>query len=656
MITFSVGLVLRIGERTLEFERDLGKGQLQFKYQDNHQVVTFGWGKLYSQILSGEVHVVHQNGHSVYLPGAGEGDVRLKLPLQLSDAEVAYVDNCMIYVKHCLRAGVPRSYAAIKAAIEAMPPRKDGTPHPSAWTVRHWLKKYKESGANPLALVDRRPRAPRKRRLSTDAESHIDEGIHRHYLQKNGPSAAETARRIIREIQTQNRVRERPMPLPSTSTIQRRINEIEPFIRDYKRIGPAFARNKWRFSLKGDTSTRVLERIEIDHTLLDIWVLDPRTGVPIGRPWITVLIDRYSGYILGFHISFYGPSVGSVAAAIRNAILPKDEILASVAEQYLSWTAMGTGEQYVVDNGLEFHSNAFLRLVWHLRADIIFNPVRQPWLKGSIERCMMEVCRILPAAGKVYTPLKNADRVLPQDSAAILFDDLCVGLLIWASDVFPKRIHPKRLIRPLDLWEEGRLATSLPMFPLTMSNFDIVSGISTERTIDGDGVFFKYLRFNSTELQDYRRSHGQRFRTEIRFNPDDLGLIHVYLPKAQQWLPVELMRPGPDYGRGLSLIQHEIIRAQAGKKLTQSNAAAELCKAWEQMTDFWGDATKRGIKVRKDGDLIRLQGLTSAKVFSARGDQSGRADIPPETSEVSLQQLKTAMPFPGYSIEEEEYQ
>lgn len=92
----------------------------------------------------------------------------------------------------------------------------------------------------------------------------------------------------------------------------------------------------------------------------------------------------------------YGPSVGSVAAAMRNAILPKDDLLTVLAKPDVSWTAMGAAEMYVVDNGLEFHSKAFLRLAWHLHADLLFNPVRQPWLKASIERCMMEVCRYCP--------------------------------------------------------------------------------------------------------------------------------------------------------------------------------------------------------------------------------------------------------------------
>lgn len=655
MITFSAGLVLRIGDRTLQFERDLGEsGQLQFKYLDNYQVITFGWGALYARILSGDIQVVHQNGQKPNLALLADGKKRFPLPVTLSDAEVTEIGFRLAYVKRCIRERAQRgSYDQIKAVIALMPPRSDGQPHPSGWTVRSWLKKYAQSGGNQYVLLDGRAHAPRRKRLDMRMEHLIDDAIARHYMQLNGPSMAETARRLEAEVQARNRLQGECTAAPSKSTIERRIKEIDPFVRDFKRLGPEYARNKWRYSLSGDTSTRVLERVEIDHTWLDIWVLDPRTGVPIGRPWITVLIDRFSGYILGFHISFYGPSVGSVAAAMRNAILPKDELLSTVTSHSLSWTAMGSGEMYVVDNGLEFHSKAFLRLVWHLRSDIIFNPVRQPWLKASIERCMMEVCRALPSNGKVYQPRKNMKPADPRKGAAILFDDLCVGLLMWAADVFPKAIHPKRLVRPVDMWEEGRLASPLPMFPLTLATFDIVAGIGTQRTIDGDGIFFHYLRYNSRELQDYRRSHGARFRTEIRFNPDDLRFVHVFLPNAKTWLAVELQRPSLEYGVGLSLIQHEIIRAEAGAKLTKANAPYELAQAQLRLNDHWGEAVSRGVRVRKDGELVRLQGLTSAKVFEGKADRFCSPIVTPESSILSEQQLVKVMPFSAYSMDEE---
>ena len=59
MISFARGLVLRKGERTLEFERDIGSGKVQFKYLDTFEVNTFLISKVYADVLSGAVQVVH---------------------------------------------------------------------------------------------------------------------------------------------------------------------------------------------------------------------------------------------------------------------------------------------------------------------------------------------------------------------------------------------------------------------------------------------------------------------------------------------------------------------------------------------------------------------------------------------------------------------
>ncbi|MES2186640.1 MAG: hypothetical protein V4505_18960 [Pseudomonadota bacterium] len=655
MITFAVGLVLRIGERTLEFERELAQAGIQFKYQDNYQIVTFSAGDLYGRILRKEIQVVSANGQPAGPLALRTGDqIQATYKRHLSDKDTAELEFRLRFVKHLILKKVPAgSIDQIRKEMSNVEPDKEGRAHPSAWTVRHWLRLYVRTDRNPYALLDRRTCATHQKRFDRNAEHLVEAAICRHYLQFRGASARETWRRLRDEIKAKNRAQGEATPVPSESSILRRIREIGPFVCDYKRLGPGFARNKWRYSLHGDTSTRVLERVEVDHTWLDLWVLDPRTGVPIGRPWITALIDRFSGYILGIHISFYGPSVGSVASAMRNAIFPKDELLSAVPEESLSWSAMGAGEMYVLDNGLEFHAKAFLRLSWELKSDLLFNPVHQPWLKSSIERCMLEVARILPLRGKVYTPKKNVQPEDPKEGAAILFDDLCRGLMLWAADTFPNNIHPKTMVRPVDLWEEGRLASPLPMFPLSFDNFDIISGVSAERTVDGDGAFFKYLRFNSRELQDYRRTHGEKFRTELRFNPDDIGQVHILLPKAKTWLPVPLARPGLGYGGGLSLIQHEIIRHEAGKKLTRLNAEEQLARAQERLREFWNDAIDRGIMVRRDSHLVRLQGLTSAKVYGNGAVEKALALAAPELSPNMEKDLAQVMPYKHFSLEEE---
>ncbi|MGV3725081.1 hypothetical protein [Hydrogenophaga sp.] len=669
MITFGNGLVLREGARTFQFERELTCYDVQFRYLDNNEVKTFSKLRLLKRIHAGEVVPVHQNGHPIAAPNTVPVEERVyTYPTSLDVKQEGQLHFRNVLVKKAIAMGVtPGSLKRCEAFLDSL--RKDGgeflkklfpiglEPHakklPCADTLRKWMKRHRTSGGNPYAQLDLRPLVRRCKRLSALVDEHLERCIAKYYLQKHGHSVAETFRRYVQEAAQEERQTGRKIELASLSTVQRRVNDIDLYIRDVMRYGSAYARNKWRYSMKGDTSTRILERVEIDHTWLDMWVLDPVTGVPIGRPWITVAIDRYSGYILGFYISFYGPSVASAANCIRNAIFPKSDLELLVPDLPQSWTAMGVAELYVFDNGLEFHAKDFMRIMFDLRADMLFNPVRRPWLKPSIERTMMEVNRILPFHGKVYTPMKNMQPQSPKDSAAILFDDLCAGLTLWATDAFPKSIHNKNLVRPLDLWEEGRLTSPIPMFPLSFEQFDLTAGLATHRTVDGDGVFFKYLRFNSVELQDHLRSQGRRLRLEIRVNPDDLARIFVNLEAEKRWLSVDLQRPSGGYGDGLSLIQHEIIRAEAGKKLTRMNAEEELAKAHERLRCQWGEAVSRGVRVRKHGALVRLQGLSSANLHGNKRSRSAAHNEVPVASPICESHLEKVMPFKAFSLAED---
>jgi len=58
MISFSNGLVLRRGERTLQFERHLDVGNVQFRYLDTNGICTLSLAALYADILGGTVRTV----------------------------------------------------------------------------------------------------------------------------------------------------------------------------------------------------------------------------------------------------------------------------------------------------------------------------------------------------------------------------------------------------------------------------------------------------------------------------------------------------------------------------------------------------------------------------------------------------------------------
>ena len=66
-----------------------------------------------------------------------------------------------------------------------------------------------------------------------------------------------------------------------------------------------------------------LERVELDHFLCDVHLVCGKTGAALGRPWLTLAVDHYSGMVVGYHLTFAPPSAASVLAALRHAIVPK---------------------------------------------------------------------------------------------------------------------------------------------------------------------------------------------------------------------------------------------------------------------------------------------------------------------------------------------
>jgi putative transposase len=50
-------------------------------------------------------------------------------------------------------------------------------------------------------------------------------------------------------------------------------------------------------------TSRPLEIVQIDHTKVDIVVVDEQTREPIGRPWITLAMYLFSRMVTGFHLS-----------------------------------------------------------------------------------------------------------------------------------------------------------------------------------------------------------------------------------------------------------------------------------------------------------------------------------------------------------------
>src|SRR5260370_12143176 len=118
---------------------------------------------------------------------------------------------------------------------------------------------------------------------------------------------------------------------PAPNTIRARVSVLSDRLKLEKREGRKRAAEKYE-PLKGHFpgAECPLAVAQIDHTPMDVIVVDEEHRQPIQRPSLTVVIDVYCRMVLGFAIYLEKPSAFTAGLAIAHAVLPKEHWLADV--------------------------------------------------------------------------------------------------------------------------------------------------------------------------------------------------------------------------------------------------------------------------------------------------------------------------------------
>jgi putative transposase len=219
-----------------------------------------------------------------------------------------------------------------------------------------------------------------------------------------------------------SRRRTRAAILPS-KRLERAIHARKREDRIAGRQGEAAADQDARLVKGGLVTTRPLQVVEIDHTLSGLILVDRETGYILGRAWVTAAIDHFTGLILGVVITFHPPSVATMLAVIRQAILWKDELLSAYPEIKCYWPAFGVMETVMIDNASEMHAKLVRDALRFLHVDVTYPPVGKPKFRGTVERFMgrldADLLRCLPG----YTfDIRHAARKQSMKLARIMHD------------------------------------------------------------------------------------------------------------------------------------------------------------------------------------------------------------------------------------------
>ncbi len=86
--------------------------------------------------------------------------------------------------------------------------------------------------------------------------------------------------------------------------------------------------------------TAPLAQVQIDHTVIDLIVVDERDRQPIGRPYLTVAIYVFTRCLLGMVVTLEAPSAVSVGLCLAHVACDKRPWLEGLAVE-MDWPMSG---------------------------------------------------------------------------------------------------------------------------------------------------------------------------------------------------------------------------------------------------------------------------------------------------------------------------
>src|SRR5260370_38220902 len=94
---------------------------------------------------------------------------------------------------------------------------------------------------------------------------------------------------------------------PNWGTVKARVDDIDLLERGRRRGETDVV--KAATATPGEyRATRPLEIVQIDHTKVDVFVVDEQTREPISWPWVTLPLDVFTRMVTGFYLTMEAPS------------------------------------------------------------------------------------------------------------------------------------------------------------------------------------------------------------------------------------------------------------------------------------------------------------------------------------------------------------
>jgi putative transposase len=203
----------------------------------------------------------------------------------------------------------------LSAALADSLARRWGT---SVRTVWRRAKAFREDSGLRSMLQRRRGPLVGVRKLDSAVESIISDTARAWWKATENATSSEIYPAIVRECAG------RGVACPSRATVVRRLSVLRKDPANFSTAIAAKLRDRSRLV------ERALSVVQVDHTIADVFIVDPNSRKCIGRPTLTVAVDVATRCICGICLSLESPSSLQVALCLENAVARKQNWLLSL--------------------------------------------------------------------------------------------------------------------------------------------------------------------------------------------------------------------------------------------------------------------------------------------------------------------------------------
>lgn len=422
-------------------------------------------------------------------------------------------------------------------------------------TIYRWIQRYQKTGL--VSSLSRSTRIDKgEERLSDEVQEVINDLIKTYYLTMERRSVPKLLKRVKADCKSKG------LPIPHLNTLYARVSNIDEAEKNKKRYGRKVYRDNFIpavGSFPGADYPNAV--VQIDHSPMDVIVVDDEHRLPIGRPYLTIALDVSTKMVTGFRITLDPPGSLSAGLCIAHAVQEKSNWLAK-RDILAEWPIYGKMAKIHVDNAKEFRGQMLRRACDQHDIILEFRPKGQPNYGPHVERAFrtfMAECHTLE--GTTFSNVKAKVDYNSEKKACMTLDELELWFTIFIVYCYHNTGHsgnngvpPINKYAQLVYGSDTQLGVGLPARVEDEETFRLDFTPYLKRTVQRSGALVNYVHYYSPVLRKWIGAIDQNSDKARKFifayDPRDISVVYFLDPDTDTYVPIPYLngaRPAISY-------------------------------------------------------------------------------------------------------------